>query len=33
MAWLEALRKAGFIIRIDREFENFRVWELVPPSQ
>jgi 4-amino-4-deoxy-L-arabinose transferase-like glycosyltransferase len=31
-AWLEALREGGFSVRLDREFENFRVWELIPPN-
>jgi 4-amino-4-deoxy-L-arabinose transferase-like glycosyltransferase len=30
-AWLETLREAGFSVKLDREFENFRVWELIPP--
>lgn len=29
-AWLSAMRAAGFALSLDREFANFRVWELVP---
>jgi 4-amino-4-deoxy-L-arabinose transferase-like glycosyltransferase len=31
-AWLGVLREGGFSVRLDHEFENFRVWELIPPN-
>jgi 4-amino-4-deoxy-L-arabinose transferase-like glycosyltransferase len=31
-AWLETLREGGFSVNLDREFENFHVWELIPPK-